>query len=216
MKEIGSDVLTSKKKESGWLGTILWTVAIIAVVVLLRTFVFSPVVISGHSMDPTLQNGERVISVKTAKVKRFDIVTLQAPDNPNEEYVKRVIGLPGDTVEVKNDQLYINGRRYDEPYLDEYKQKLKNGTLASEYESDYQSTVTSAKTFTNNFSLKTLDSTDGKTKVPEGYYFVLGDNRLISKDSRYFGFVKASAIDGVVEFAFWPLKDFGPIKSNGE
>lgn len=204
-----------KKESSGWLGTIIWVVVIVAAVVLLRTFVFSPVVISGHSMDPTLQNGERVIALKQAKVKRFDIVTLQAPDNPKEEYVKRVIGLPGDTVEVKNDELYINGRKYNEPFLDDYEKKLKDGTLANEYEPAYKDLVMNAKTFTNNFSLQTLESTGGKAKVPKGYYFVLGDNRLISKDSRYFGFVKQSAIDGVVEFAFWPLKDFGPIKTNG-
>lgn len=203
-----------KEKKNSWLSTIIWVVFIVGVVVLLRTFVFSPVVISGHSMDPTLQNGERVISFKLAKIKRFDIVTLQAPDNPKEEYVKRIIGLPGDMVQMKNDHLYINGREYKEPFLDDYEHKLKAGTLANEYDAAYKDVAENAQTFTNNFSLSTLESTGGQVKVPKDHYFVMGDNRLISKDSRYFGFVKASAIDGVVEFAFWPLKDFGPIKSN--
>ena len=59
----------------------------------------------------------------------FDVVTFPAPDDPGREYVKRVIGLPGDTVAYKNDQLYINGKKYDEPYLDEYKGKLTDGQL---------------------------------------------------------------------------------------
>lgn len=203
-----------KKEKESWFGTVIWLAIVVGIVVLLRTFVFSPVVISGHSMDPTLHDGERVIAYKLAKVKRFDIVTLQAPDNPKEEYVKRVIGLPGDTIQMKDDQLYINGRKYNEPFLDDYENKLKAGTLASQYPAAYREVVENAKTFTNNFTLATLASTNGQVKVPKDHYFVMGDNRLISKDSRYFGFVKASAIEGVVEFAYWPLKDFGPIKSN--
>lgn len=201
-----------KKKES-WVGTVIWCVLIVAVVIALRTFVFSPMKISGHSMDPTLADGERVISVKVAPIKRFDIVTLKAPDDPSKDYVKRIIGLPGDTVEMKNDTLYINGKKYNEPYLDDFKKKLKAGTLASQYEAAYQPMVKSTKLFTENFSLQTLASTKGAIKVPKDAYFVMGDNRLISKDSRMLGFIPKKNILGVVEFIYWPLKDFGPVKN---
>ncbi|CAM3948448.1 signal peptidase I [Catellicoccus marimammalium] len=198
-----------EKKESGWIGTLVYCAIIILIVVLLRTFVFSPMKISGHSMDPTLHDGERVISVKLAKVKRFDIVTLKAPDDPDKDYVKRVIGLPGDTIKMQNDTLYINGKKYNEPYLDDFKKLMKKGTLASQYEPMFQPEVENAKHFTENFSLQTLASTKGAIKVPKDTYFVMGDNRLISKDSRMLGFIPKKNILGVVEFVYWPLKDIG-------
>ena len=183
----------------------------ILIVILLRVFVFSPVIISGHSMDPTLHNGERVIALKHTKIERFDIVTLKAPDNPDEDYVKRIIGLPGDTIEMKNDQLYINGKKYDEPFLDDYIKKMKNHTLANVYPEQFKYVANTAQNFTNNFTLQDLEATGGKVKVPKDSYFVMGDNRLVSKDSRYLGFIPKSSILGEVKFAFWPLKYFGPI-----
>ena len=71
-------------------------------------------------MDPTLADGERVITLKT-EINRFDIITFPAPDEPDKNYIKRVIGLPGDTIAYKDDTLYINGKEVDEPYLDEFK-----------------------------------------------------------------------------------------------
>lgn len=203
--------MVKSKKESSWLSTLVTAGIMVLIVVLLRIFVFSPVIISGHSMDPTLQNGERVITLKHAKIERFDIVTLKAPDAPGEDYVKRVIGLPGDTIEMKDDQLYINGKKYQEPFLDDYIKKLKNHTLANVYPEQFKETARTAKYFTNNFTLQDLESTGGKMKVPANCYFVMGDNRLVSKDSRYLGFIPKSSILGEVKFAFWPLKDFGPI-----
>ena len=88
---------------------------------LLRQFVFTPVVVRGHSMDPTLADGERVITLKNTEINRFDIITFPAPDEPDKNYIKRVIGLPGDTIAYKDDTLYINGKEVDEPYLDEFK-----------------------------------------------------------------------------------------------
>lgn len=212
MKLLKEGVYLGKTKEKdSWLSTFLWCAIIIAVVVLLRTFVFSPMKISGHSMDPTLQDGERVICVKNAKIKRFDIVTLVAPDDPSKDYVKRVIGLPGDKVEMKQDTLYINGKKYKEPYLDNYKAKMKQGTLAAQYDEAYRPAIENTKLFTQNFSLQTLDATKGTITVPKDTYFVMGDNRPISKDSRMLGFIPKKNIIGVVEFIYWPLKDFGPV-----
>ena len=95
--------------------TILWFLILGAILIGLRQFVFTPVVVKGDSMDPTLIDGERVIALKNTKVKRFDIVTFPAPDDEGKNYIKRVIGLPGDAVEYKNDKLYINDKEYDEP-----------------------------------------------------------------------------------------------------
>ena len=202
-----------KKKEESWLSTIIWCVVIVLLVIGLRTFVFSPMKISGHSMDPTLADGERVISWKLSKVKRFDIVTLKAPDDPSKDYVKRVIGLPGDTIQMKNDELYINGKHYDEPYLNTFKKAMKNGSLASHYPNEYKEVAENTKLFTENFTLQTLASTKGTIKVPNDTYFVMGDNRIISKDSRMLGFIPEKNILGVVKFIYWPIKDFGPVKN---
>lgn len=200
--------MTKDQESTGWVSTI-WTIVVaVLIVVLLRMFVFTPVIISGHSMDPTLHNKERVIALKYKKIQRFDIVTLKAPDAEDEEYVKRIIGLPGDEISMKNDQLYINGKKYSEPYLDDYKKRLKNGTLAKVYSPEMRSAAENAKNFTQDFTLKQL--TNGETvKVPKGTYFVLGDNRLISKDSRYIGFIPKSSILGEVVFAYYPFKYFG-------
>ena len=147
--------------------TVLWFLILGAILIGLRHFVFTPVVVKGDSMDPTLIDGERVIALKNTEIKRFDIVTFPAPDDPGKNYIKRVIGLPGDTIEYKNDELYINGKEYEEPYLDEFKGELEDD-----------------QPLTSDFTLNDLF---GAEKVPEGELFVLGDNRRISKDSRIIG-----------------------------
>ncbi|EGO9264831.1 signal peptidase I [Enterococcus faecalis] len=153
---------------------------------LLRQFVFTPVVVRGHSMDPTLADGERVITLKNTEINRFDIITFPAPDEPDKNYIKRVIGLPGDTIAYKDDTLYINGKEVDEPYLDGFKKALTDG-----------------QPLTGDFSLK--------EKVPADSYFVLGDNRRNSKDGRVIGFIHKKDILGEVKFVMWPFSRFGPI-----
>ena len=88
---------------------------------LVRLFLIQPVSVDGHSMDPTLADGERLIVLRTAKIDRFDIVVAKEKEgNKTKEIVKRVIGLPGDTITYKDDVLYVNGKKTDEPYLDKY------------------------------------------------------------------------------------------------
>ena len=127
---------------------------IIVVVVLFRTFLYSPIRVTGDSMVPTLKDGNIMILDKIGYringVKRFDIVVVHYNGG---NIIKRVIGLPGDYIEYKDDKLYINNKLVNE-----------------EYERDV----------TNDFSLSNL----GYDKIPEGKYLVLGDNRGISKDSR--------------------------------
>lgn len=185
------------------ISNIIWFGGLLIVLFIIRTFVFMPVVVSGNSMDPTLQNRERVIATKTKKIERFDIVTFPAPDDPKKSYVKRVIGLPGDTVEYKNDQLIINGEEYDEPYLKEFKGELAEG--------DFLTYVTGEDGQPHSeFSLGNLTAL-GSSTVPEGELFVLGDNRQISKDSRLIGFIEKADITGNVKFCIWPPSKFGPV-----
>lgn len=172
--------------------SILFFVGLATVLFLLRYFVFSPVIVKGHSMDPTLADGERVIALKNVQVKRFDIVTFPAPDEKGKSYIKRVIGLPGETIAYKDDVLYIDDKKVEEPYLDEFKDALTD---------DYP--------FTDDFKLADLGY--GTEKVPEDSFFVMGDNRRNSKDSRMIGFIKKEDILGDVKFVYWPLDRFGTI-----
>lgn len=107
-------------------------------------------------MDPTLHDGEHLFINKVSDPKRFDIIVFPAPDEENAEYIKRVIGLPGDKVEYKEDQLYINGKKYDEPYLDSEKEALKNGYLTTDAEGD------------PNFTMADIPNSDGSLTVPKG------------------------------------------------
>ena len=155
-------------------------------------FLGRPFTVSGASMYPTLHNGDRMVLSKVGDVHRFDVVILKAPDE-NVEYIKRVIGMPGDTVEMKSGVLYINGKKVDQPFINT--EALAKQTV-----------------FMDDF---TLESLTGESKVPEGKYFVLGDNRGVSKDSRMIGFIDRSAIEGKAVFTIWPFGRIGGQKDYG-
>ncbi|GGE65745.1 signal peptidase I [Priestia taiwanensis] len=171
-------------------------VAIIAflTVVLIRTFLWAPILVDGVSMMPTLHNENRVIvdklSYQFGEPNRFDIIVFRATENKN--YIKRVIGLPGDHIAYKSDTLYLNGEPCDEPYLAEYKKKQSNGS------------------FTSDFTLEHLPG--GYKVVPEGHLFVLGDNRRFSKDSRTIGVIPMDVVIGGVDVIYWPLDEVGIVK----
>ncbi|AXX64126.1 MAG: signal peptidase I [Lactobacillus sp.] len=142
--------------------------------------------VRGRSMQPNFYNGDRVFAAPNADIHRGDIIIIDPPGSvENKPFIKRVIGLPGDTITSKNDVTYINGHAINEPYLDPYKAKLKSGQL-----------------LTPDFSLQ---KSFGTKKVPRHSYFVLGDNRHQSVDSRVFGFVSHDRVIGVVKMRFWPL-----------
>lgn len=193
--------MTTKTKER--LGSLaqIFTVLLVtfASMFLITHFVISRDVVQGVSMEPTLHTGDRLVSLKHKTIKRNDIVVLKAPDKPGELYIKRVIGLPGDTVAVQDDQLFINGKKVDQPYLkasfmkQEIKRDVANGTLAE-----------APPDFTNNFTLATQASTN-RESVPANHYFVMGDNRVRSHDGRDFGFVSRQQIDSVVVWRYWPI-----------
>lgn len=155
-------------------------------------FLGRPFTVSGASMYPTLHNGDRMVLSKVGDIHRFDVVILKAPDE-NVEYIKRVIGMPGDTVEMKSGVLYINGKKVDQPFINT--EALAKQTV-----------------FIDDF---TLESLTGESKVPEGKYFVLGDNRGVSKDSRMIGFIDRSAIEGKAVFTIWPFGRIGGQKDYG-
>lgn len=150
---------------------------------LLRMYVLAPVKVDGSSMLPTYHNGERLFIEKLSKPKRFDVIVFNEPSafGKNGHFIKRVIGLPGDALRFENGVLYVNDKMYKEPYL-------KKGTK----------TTISPDRLETTFSLQQVT---GESKVPPHKYFVLGDNRNGSSDSRVFSFIDATDINGkIIQF----------------
>ena len=172
-----------------WIWSFIVAFIIVGVVYI---FLGRPFTVSGASMYPTLHNGDRMILSKIGEINRFDVVVLKAPDE-NVEYIKRVIGMPGDTLEMKQGVLYINGKKIEQPFINT--EALQKQTV-----------------FIDDFTLQTLT---GETKIPEGKYFVMGDNRGVSKDSRMIGLIDRKAIEGKAVFTIWPINQFGGQKNYG-
>jgi signal peptidase I len=175
-----------------WILT-LGAAALIALCI--RTFIFEPVMVDGHSMDDTLADHEIMFINKMeyssawlfgnkftffGNPKRFDVVICRYPGRGNTNFVKRVVGLPGDTVSVQDGYLYINDEKYDEPYIND----------------DYRSG------YLNNFAPFT---------VPDGQYFVMGDHRNNSNDSRSIGPIDRNMIVGHVVQVVFPFSSFRSI-----
>ncbi len=199
-----------KKKKPLGREIIEWVVTLAAAVVIaltIRSFVFELVRVDGKSMDNTLADREIMFVSKfdyaslwltlpwqdnAAKEQapritvggnpeRFDVVICRYPGRGGTDFVKRVVGLPGDTVELKSGYLYVNGEKYDEPYiLDEY----RGGWL----------------------------NTFGPYTVPEGHYFVMGDHRNDSNDSRSQGPITRDMIIGHVRSVLFPFNRFRGIQ----
>lgn len=154
-----------------------------------RLFLWQAVKVDGHSMDPTLAHGERLIVLNQARIDRFDIVVAREEENgQKKEIVKRVVGMPGDTIAYNDDTLYINGKKTDEPYLVNYLKEFKKDKLQKTYayNSLFQQLAETSDAFTTN--------AEGQTRfeisVPEGEYLLLGDDRIVSRDSREVGSFK--------------------------
>ncbi|MGI8314483.1 signal peptidase I [Halobacillus mangrovi] len=171
-----------KKKYQKAIRTILFALLLAFV---FRSFMFASYIVDGESMEPTLYDGNLLMVNKVVydwkDIGRQDVIVFHA--NEKEDYVKRVIGVSGDEIEMKNDQLYVNGELVEEHYLDSLR---PNDGLP----------------FTQDFS---LEEVTGKKKVPEGQLFVMGDNRRDSLDSRYFGFVNIETVVGKVDVRYWPF-----------
>ena len=138
--------------------------------------------VDGPSMTPTLIDAQFLLVNKLAYLngspKRGDIVVFRSPRNPDEDLVKRVIGLPGETVEIRSDGVYVNGQRLDETA---YYREITGPPMSA-------------------------------IQVPGEHYFVMGDNRSQSRDSRAIGTVPSGAIVGQVWLVYWPPSSFGPVE----
>ncbi|MGM9986540.1 MAG: signal peptidase I [Bacillaceae bacterium] len=185
--------MAKEKQQSGLVEWIKAIVVALVIAFVIRQFLFAPILVDGVSMMPTLHDRDRMIVNKLSNYigepDRFDIIVFKATES--KDYIKRVIGLPGDKVEYRNDTLYINGKAYEEPYLEEYKSEVTDGPLTYDF---------------------TLEQLTGQSKVPEGHLFVMGDNRRYSKDSRQIGFVPIDAVFGKTNIIYWPLNDIRIVK----
>jgi len=158
---------------------------IFLVVFALNKLVYINAVIPSESMQTTIMKGDRIIgsrlAYKSKDPQRFDIVIFKYPDDPSQLFVKRVIGLPGETVNIVDGKVYINDS--EEPLDD-------------------------------SFCPETPEGSFGPYTVPEGCYFMLGDNRNHSMDSRYWQnpFVEEDAIEAEVAVRYWPLNKIGTVK----
>lgn len=163
-------------------------VVILIVVILFRSYIATPVIVRGDSMLPNLKDKEMLIlskiSYKLSSIKRFDVVVLDESqiDSDDKLIIKRVIGMPGDYIEYKDDILYINGKEVKENY---------------------------DRDVTEDFKLENICAC---SKIPENQYLVLGDNRGISKDSRYIGLIDKKYIQGKAVFRLFPLNKMGKVK----
>ena len=158
----------------------------IVLALIFRSVLFANYVVDGESMEPTLYDGNLMMVNKVIynleEVDRFDVIVFHA--NKKEDYVKRIVGLPGDKIEYKDDKLYVNDDYVEEEFLESYAE------------------ASGKEPFTENFTLK---EKTGEERVPEGKLFVMGDNRADSLDSRSFGFISTEQIVGKVGIKYWPL-----------
>jgi len=171
-----------------------WVVILMAVLLctlLLRTYVVQSFSIPSLSMYPTLQVGDRILVNKLSYdfhgVHRGDIVVFARPPLESQEYadlVKRVIGLPGETISSKNCHIYINGKLLPEPWLAQGQSYCSQALPGDTHP---------------QFNLP------GPVKIPAGDYYVMGDNRTDSEDSRFFGPIPKSLIVGRAVAVVWPL-----------
>jgi signal peptidase I len=172
---------TLPREIGAWLRDLVIAAALAAVIIV---FFYQPVKVEGTSMAPLLSDQERIFINKfvyhVGTIERGDVVVFWYPLDVTKSFIKRVIGLPGDLVEIRQGHVYINGKELDEPYV------------PNEY----------------------MDSSDyAPLRVQPGEYFVMGDHRVSSNDSRMFGAVPARYIYGKAVFAYWPVENFGSISA---
>lgn len=165
-------------------------IAIIVIVILVRTYIVTPVIVRGDSMYNTLEDGEVLflskISYRLEDIKRFDIVVVE--DLDSDLIIKRVIGIPGDSIEYKEGILYINDKKVTEEYTD---------FVMEDFNVD---------------SICELTDLECNGIIPDNYYLVLGDNRKVSADSRVKGLIKEEQILGKAIFRIWPLNKISSVK----
>ncbi len=192
-RELRKKEREEKRKEKPGLYAFLdWMKIIVialAVALVINFCIIVNSVVPTGSMETTIMAGSRMIGFRLAYIfsepQRGDIVIFRYPDDPKQFFVKRIIGLPGESIEIKNGQTYINGKKFEEDYINP------------------------------DYYLMPLDGEDyGPYEVPENSYFMMGDNRGNSKDSRKWinPYVDKEAIIGKAFLCYWPFSDFGVLK----
>jgi signal peptidase I len=160
-----------------WMRDLFFSVVVSLFIII---FVYQPVKVEGGSMEPGLEDQERIFINKLVyrleKIERGDIVVFHYPRDPQKSFIKRVIGLPGDRINISYGHVYVNGKQLLEPYVP----------------SDYLDTRSSPELI-----------------VPSNSYYVLGDHRSMSNDSREFGPVTRNYIYGKAVFGYWPMEKMG-------
>ena len=170
-----------KAKSGGALREILETLLLTAVIFLGVRVLVQNYKVEGFSMEPTLADGQYLLINKVGmhfhQPERGDIIVFRYPLDPSKSFVKRVIGVPGDTVEVRNQQTIVDGHVLAEPYI----KSAENGQVAP-------------------------------VVVPPGDYFVMGDNRNNSSDSRSWGMLPTSDVIGMAWVSYWPPREWGAVR----
>lgn len=160
-----------------------------AIFVVVYAFLFRPFQVNGQSMFPNYKNGEYIltnlIALRLSPIQRGEVIVFKSPTDKEKDFIKRVIGLPSETVMVKTGYVYVNGKKLDETYLP----------------SDF-------KTYPGSFMIEGKEVT-----VPQDNYFVLGDNRDFSSDSREWGFVSKDKLIGKSLLVYWPLSDMRVVEN---
>ena len=180
-------------------------VIVVVIILFIRSSVLGNYKIPTGSMNPTIKEGDRIFSSKLSyglklpffgkylfiweKPSRGDVIVFQYPGNKSREYTKRVIGLPGDIVQLKNKSLYINGEKVKKHYLGKNNSRMM-----------FQENLMGIKYNVQFSSKATVYDTMPKTTVPKNCFFVLGDNRDNSSDSRDWGFVPFNNVNGQLGF----------------
>ena len=188
---------------------IIWAV-LMGIFFLLFRFVLSNDTVSGPSMQPSFENGQRLISVRHAQIKRGEVVIVKAPDEPGALYIKRVIGMPGEKIVSKNNQIYINNKKLSQPWLTQGKKMIDAGsdTFYSATQNFTMKSLARSRQFQQYYTKSQLNYINKYNRIPKGTYFVMGDHRRDSKDSRYIGTIKRKNVVGVVKLRYWPLNEF--------
>lgn len=189
----GEPMYIHKNEWIDWLKALVFAFLLAFIV---RTFFFSPIIVDGPSMMPTLHDRDQMFVNKFIyrihEPERFDIIVFHA--TIERDYIKRVIGLPGEHVKVQDDKLYIDGEIIEEKFLSEQKQAIHPKRLTDDF---------------------TLESLPGEyDRIPDGYVLVLGDNRNNSTDSRSrsLGLIPMDQIVGKTSFIYWPLNRIQIVK----
>lgn len=209
----------ANETDSGWMGTIQSLIATVIIAVFVITFIVQAFQIPSESMQNTLLIGDYLLVDKEhygpaghwnwlipyQPIRRGDIIVFRYPVNPTQHFVKRVIGVPGDHVRLVNKRVAVNGHAIREPYvvhsqsfIDSFRDNFPNGDTASAHLGNRWYT-----------ELERLTE-DGQLIVPADCYFVMGDNRDESLDSRYWGFVPRENIIGRPLFIYWSVTPKDP------